>query len=58
LPDDYWHDIKDALIAGMSLVNGLHTPLANIADLKALLKPGQLIWDVRKEPPNLGVATG
>jgi uncharacterized NAD-dependent epimerase/dehydratase family protein len=57
LPDDYWHDIKDALIAGMSLVNGLHTPLANIADLKALLKPGQLIWDVRKEPPNLGVAT-
>ncbi|MBW4445590.1 MAG: DUF1611 domain-containing protein [Spirirestis rafaelensis WJT71-NPBG6] len=58
LPDDYWHDIKDALIAGMSLVNGLHTPLANIADLKALLKPGQLIWDVRKEPPNLSVATG
>ncbi len=58
LPDDYWHDIKDALSAGMSLVNGLHTPLANMPDLKALLKPGQLIWDVRKEPPNLGVATG
>ncbi|MBD0266547.1 MAG: DUF1611 domain-containing protein [Tolypothrix sp. Co-bin9] len=58
LPDDYWHDIKDALSAGMSLVNGLHTPLANIPDLKALLKPGQLIWDVRKEPPNLSVATG
>ncbi len=58
LPDDYWHDIKDALTAGMSLVNGLHTPLANIPDLKALLKPGQLIWDVRKEPPNLSVATG
>jgi len=57
LPDDYWHDIKDALSAGMSLVNGLHTPLANIPDLKALLKPGQLIWDVRKEPPNLSVAT-
>ncbi|MGI8503568.1 MAG: DUF1611 domain-containing protein [Hassallia sp.] len=58
LPDDYWHDIKDALMSGMSLVNGLHTPLANMADLKALLKPGQLIWDVRKEPPNLSVATG
>ncbi|MBW4570225.1 MAG: DUF1611 domain-containing protein [Tolypothrix carrinoi HA7290-LM1] len=57
LPDDYWHDIKDALMSGMSLVNGLHTPLANMPDLKALLKPGQLIWDVRKEPPNLGVAT-
>lgn len=58
LPDDYWHEIKDALSAGMSLVNGLHTPLATMPDLKALLKPGQLIWDVRKEPANLGVATG
>jgi uncharacterized NAD-dependent epimerase/dehydratase family protein len=58
LPDDYWHDIKDALMSGMSLVNGLHTPLANMPDLKALLKPGQLIWDVRKEPPDLSVATG
>jgi uncharacterized NAD-dependent epimerase/dehydratase family protein len=58
VPDDYWVDIKNALEAGMSLVNGLHTPLANIPDLNALLKPGQLIWDVRKEPPNLDVAGG
>ncbi|MCX7595037.1 MAG: DUF1611 domain-containing protein [Fischerella sp.] len=58
VPDDYWHDIKDALAAGMSLVNGLHAPLSTLPDLKALLKPGQLIWDVRKEPPNLDVATG
>jgi uncharacterized NAD-dependent epimerase/dehydratase family protein len=57
VPDDYWHDIKDALQAGMSLVNGLHTPLANIPELNTLLKPGQLIWDVRKEPPNLEVAS-
>ncbi|CEJ47029.1 DUF1611 domain-containing protein [Umezakia ovalisporum] len=58
LPDDYWQDIKNALQAGMSLVNGLHTPLANIPELNALLKPEQLIWDVRKEPPHLGVASG
>ncbi|BAY12286.1 DUF1611 domain-containing protein [Calothrix sp. NIES-2098] len=58
VPDDYWHEIKDALEAGMSLVNGLHTPLATMPELNALLKPGQLIWDVRKEPPNLGVASG
>jgi uncharacterized NAD-dependent epimerase/dehydratase family protein len=57
LPSDFWDEIKDALKAGMSLVNGLHTPLANIPELKELLKPGQLIWDVRKEPPNLNVAT-
>jgi uncharacterized NAD-dependent epimerase/dehydratase family protein len=58
VPDSYWTDIKDALKGGMSLVNGLHTPLANIPELNALLKPGQLIWDVRKEPANLGVASG
>nr|WP_248277847.1 DUF1611 domain-containing protein [Brasilonema sp. UFV-L1] len=58
LPDDYWHELKDALSAGMSLVNGLHTPLASIPELKTLLKPGQFIWDVRKEPPNLDVASG
>jgi uncharacterized NAD-dependent epimerase/dehydratase family protein len=58
LPDDYWHELKDALLGGMSIVNGLHTPLANIPELKSLLKPGQMIWDVRKEPSNLSVATG
>ncbi|MBW4626157.1 MAG: DUF1611 domain-containing protein [Brasilonema octagenarum HA4186-MV1] len=58
LPDDYWHELKNALSAGMSIVNGLHTPLASMPDLKALLKPGQVIWDVRKEPPNLDVASG
>lgn len=58
VPDDYWHELKDAVAAGMSVVNGLHTPLANIPELKALLKPGQLIWDVRKEPPNISVASG
>ncbi|MDJ0734121.1 MAG: DUF1611 domain-containing protein [Nostocaceae cyanobacterium] len=57
LPDDYWHELKDALKAGMSIVNGLHTPLANIPELQTLLQPGQLIWDVRKEPPNLDVAS-
>ncbi|WP_017652502.1 DUF1611 domain-containing protein [Fortiea contorta] len=58
VPDNYWHEIKDALDAGMSLVNGLHTPLATMKELNELLKPGQLIWDVRKEPPNLDVASG
>jgi uncharacterized NAD-dependent epimerase/dehydratase family protein len=57
LPDDYWHELKDAVAGGMSVVNGLHTPLATMPELKGLLKPGQLIWDVRKEPPNIGVAT-
>ncbi|WP_138504815.1 DUF1611 domain-containing protein [Nostoc sp. PA-18-2419] len=58
VPDDYWLEIKDALQAGMSLVNGLHTPMANMPELNALLKPGQLIWDVRKEPSNINIASG
>jgi uncharacterized NAD-dependent epimerase/dehydratase family protein len=58
VPDDYWVEIKNALEAGMSLVNGLHTPMASIPELNALLKPGQLIWDVRKEPSNISVASG
>lgn len=58
VPDSYWAEIKDALKAGMSLVNGLHVPLANIQELQALLQPGQLIWDVRKEPPHLEIASG
>jgi uncharacterized NAD-dependent epimerase/dehydratase family protein len=57
LPDDYWHELKDAVAGGMSVVNGLHTPLATMPELKGLLKTGQVIWDVRKEPPNIGVAT-
>ena len=57
IPADYWVELKTALGAGMSLVNGLHTPLAGIPELNDLLQPGQLIWDVRKEPPNLDVAS-
>lgn len=58
IPDDYWYELKIALQGGMSIVNGLHAPLANIPELKSLLKPGQVIWDVRKEPNNLTVAQG
>jgi len=58
LPDDYWHEVKQAVAAEMSVYNGLHTPLATVPELKALLKPGQLIWDVRKEPANLTVGSG
>ncbi|MEA5594266.1 DUF1611 domain-containing protein [Rivularia sp. UHCC 0363] len=57
LPDDYWREIKDALVGGMSIVNGLHTPLATSPELRTLLKPGQSIWDVRKEPSNISVCT-
>jgi uncharacterized NAD-dependent epimerase/dehydratase family protein len=53
LPDAWWSEIKEALDAGLSLVNGLHAPLSQREDLTTLLKPGRFIWDVRKEPANL-----
>lgn len=53
LPPDWWDEIKTGLSAGMSLVNGLHAPLAENAELKALLHPDRFIWDVRREPEGL-----
>jgi len=54
-----WRDEMDAgLQAGMSLVNGLHAPLASSPRLMASLQPGRTIWDVRTEPANLKNGTG
>lgn len=51
-----WLDIvKEAAAAGLNVVNGLHDPLA---DKLGELRPGQFVWDVRTEPPNLPTATG
>jgi uncharacterized NAD-dependent epimerase/dehydratase family protein len=58
LPEDWHQDIRQAIVAGLSIVNGLHTPLNRDPVLQALLKPGQWIWDVRQEPAGLTVATG
>jgi uncharacterized NAD-dependent epimerase/dehydratase family protein len=58
LPEDWRRDVRDAISAGVSIANGLHTRLNDDPELNALLKPGQWIWDVREEPPNLPVGTG
>ncbi len=58
LPSDWQQDIRQAIAAGISIANGLHTQLSLEPELSHNLKPGQWIWDVRQEPPNLGVGTG
>src|SRR5205085_2436732 len=58
LPPDWWEEIKVGLAAGMSLVNGLHAPLAQHPELAPLVSPGRFIWDVRKEPENLQNGSG
>lgn len=54
LPHQCWQEVRQAVAAGLSIVNGLHTPIApEFHDLQ----PGQWIWDVRREPPNLPIAS-
>lgn len=57
LPDEWWQEIKQATASGLSIVNGLHTPMAPIPELRDSLREGQWIWDVRQEPPNLPIAS-
>lgn len=57
LPQPWYQEVKTAIAAGISVVNGLHTPMADRADLAELVKPGQWIWDVRKEPTGLTIGS-
>jgi len=58
LPDSWWQEVKQGVAAGLSVVNGLHTPMASEPELQKLLKQGQKIWDIRQEPPGLVVGSG
>lgn len=58
LPEPWFQEIEQAIAAGLSLVNALHTPLAQHPALVPSLSPNQWIWDVRQEPPGLTIGTG
>lgn len=58
LPDSWFAEIKQAVAAGLSIVNGLHTRMAVMPELKDSLQPGQWIWDIRQEPGGLKVGSG
>lgn len=55
IPAEWLPVIDDAVSHGMSVINGLHDLLASRFEN---LRSGQWIWDVRVEPPGLGVGTG
>ena len=57
LPEAWFVEVREAVAAGLSVVNGLHTPMATHPQLQVLLKEGQVIWDLRQEPPGLSIAT-
>lgn len=52
LSDQLLEEVTQAVKAGLSIVNGLHTPLAPYFDE---LQPQQWIWDIRQEPKGLGI---
>lgn len=58
LPDEWWQEIRQAAAAGLSIVNGLHTPMSTMPELQNSLRSGQWIWDVRQEPANLPIGSG
>lgn len=55
LPDSWFAEVRQAVEAGLSIVNGLHTPLLSKFQN---LQPNQWIWDIRQEPLGLQVGTG
>lgn len=58
LPDAWFQEIEQAVKAGLSIVNGLHTPMAEHPALKPWVRDYQWVWDVRKEPEGLTVGSG
>ncbi|ACK71977.1 protein of unknown function DUF1611 [Gloeothece citriformis PCC 7424] len=50
LPDAWLEEVKKAVKAGVSVVNGLHTAIAPQFNS---LQENQWIWDIRQEPPGL-----
>ncbi|MEM8779065.1 MAG: DUF1611 domain-containing protein [Cyanobacteria bacterium P01_G01_bin.49] len=52
LPDAWLEQVKQGVTAGLSVANGLHTPLNPYFNH---LQPQQWIWDIRQEPSGLGI---
>jgi uncharacterized NAD-dependent epimerase/dehydratase family protein len=57
VPDEWWPELRAAVSAGVSIVNGLHTKLANHPQLPPL-QPGQWVWDVRQPPITTRIGSG
>ncbi len=56
LPEAVRVDLVAALRAGLNVASGLHSRLGEDPELAVLCRPGQWIWDLRREPPGLEVA--
>ena len=57
LPEPWYAEVKQAVKAGLSVMNGLHTRMNADPEIKATLREGQWIWDMRQEPNGLTVGS-
>lgn len=55
IPPEWYSALDRAVEGGLSLVNGLHDLLG---PRYRQLIPGQFVWDIRLEPPGIGVGKG
>ncbi|MFP4177067.1 MAG: DUF1611 domain-containing protein [Candidatus Brocadiia bacterium] len=58
LPPEWRDELVVAIRNGMSLVNGLHSPLSEDPRLREEMDDDQWIRDVRREPDGLSIARG
>lgn len=58
LPELWRSEVRLAAREGLNIQNGLHTRLLEDSEIRKCLRPGQWIWDMRQEPPDLSVGTG
>ncbi|PZO58336.1 MAG: DUF1611 domain-containing protein, partial [Phormidesmis priestleyi] len=67
LPEPWYQEVKQAVKAGLSVMNGLHTQMNEDAEIAAAIaanrlsqpnRPHQWVWDMRQEPDGLTVGSG
>lgn len=58
LPDPWYAEVKQAVKAGLSVMNGLHTQMNQDAEIAGSIAPGRWVWDMRQEPEGLMTVGG
>ncbi|MEO0540413.1 MAG: DUF1611 domain-containing protein [Cyanobacteria bacterium P01_A01_bin.105] len=58
LPAPWYAEVRQAVAAGVSVMNGLHMTMSADPDMVNQLQPNQWIWDMRQEPAGLTVGSG
>ncbi|MGB3293040.1 MAG: DUF1611 domain-containing protein [Phormidesmis sp.] len=58
LPEPWYAEVKQAVKAGLSVMNGLHTQMNQDAEIAGSIASGRWVWDMRQEPEGLTVGGG